>query len=100
MDQNKGKVSEIDLNNLTPRLHNDCWVIADSRKWQHGCYLRKGSLVQGGAIFTEADSLKLADNLNRQVVKVIFGLAYNGTEIINGPFYAYRLVTAKQLGLL
>lgn len=91
-------VKDVDLNNLNPRQHNDCWVVADSRKW-HGC-LRKGSLMQDGAIFSEVNSLKMADELNTMIYKNTFGAAFGTDVVIKGPFYAYRLYTAKQLGLL
>jgi hypothetical protein len=88
-----------DIDKLTPRLHNSCWVVSDSRKWW-GRHIRS-TLIQGGAIFTEEDSLNLAKDLNKQVAEAIFGSAVSRMAMeIKGPFYAYRLATARDLGLL
>jgi hypothetical protein len=87
------------IDKLTPRLHNSFWVVSDSRKWW-GRHIRS-TLIQDGAIFTEEDSLNLAKDLNKQVAEAIFGSVVSGMAMeIKGPFYAYRLATARDLGLL
>ena len=91
-------VGDIDLNNLTPRLHKDCWVVADARKWV-GC-VRKNSLIQNGAIFSQADAEKMTDELNKLVYRNTFGDLMDDSIKIEGPFYAYRIKTAKDIGLL
>lgn len=93
-----GHIQEIDLNHLTPRLHNNCWVVADSRKW-HG-HIRYHSLVQGGAIWSEKNALEMADRLNEMVYRNTFGPLFDSTIKITGPFYAYRLATAIGLGFI
>lgn len=90
-------ISEIDINNLTPMLHHNCWVVADSRKWSG--YLRKGSLLDDGAIFSEDNATKKAEELNKAIHIQICG-DIQPYDIIRGPFYAYRLHTARGMGLL
>lgn len=89
--QSFSHVCEVDINNLVPRLHNDCWVVNDSRS---------NRLTQGGAIFSEENAMKMAEELNKMVHRSTFGDTFGFMVQVRGPFYAYRLKTAKDLGLL